>query len=1339
GTPVTFTATPTNGGTSPSYRWKKNGSNVGTNSAMYSDNALANNDVVSCVMTSDATCASPTTATSNSITMTVNPTITPSVSISADPSGAILPGTPVTFTATPTNGGTSPSYQWKKNGSNVGTNSAMYSDNTLANGDVISCVMTSNAPCASPGTATSNTITAMLKYTLTVQATNGSVTKDPDQSSYNSGTQVQLTATPATGYHFVNWSGDLAGSENPDTLIMDGNKTVTANFAINTYTLTASAVGNGTITPSGNVAVQYGSSQSFTTSSDEGYHLDSIVVDGVRTDSLVSYTFYNVTGVHSITAYFSINYYALTTQVTGGGAITRTPPGDTYARGTEVTLVSTSNAHFNFSGWSGDTTGVVIRNDTLIVTMDVAKTIRANFAIVTYTITVTQGTNGTISPGTTTVDYGSNQTFTITPDSNYEIDRVPVDGNDVGKVTIYTFSNVTANRTLTAQFRPGTPLSSITVLVPNGNEIWRVGQTYTMSWSKVKVASVKVEYTIDSGRTWNVITSSTAATDTSWTIPDLPSGVTLRSARVRISSVTNSAVNDESDAQFIIQNLIQPSTSGTTRSLRDVAFSGQTGYVVGDSGTILKTTNGGQTWSTPKNTNLPANVNWKAIYLFDASICLVLGSQGNNAVLYSTFNGARSWSHENTINQIKANDIARAGGIGYIIVGDSGKISALATPTSAPPNVHLFGITSAGDSVFRCGRYWCANPVLYVVGANGTILRLKWTSQLLLSQLSSGVTTNLKSVSFININTGWVVGDSGTILKTTNGGTNWTQQASPTTVNLNGISMSSATSGWVVGDNGTILKYTPPTSKAKWRAGVQSDESVWTQVESGTTNDLTVASVTDNGSFVTVGDSGTALTSQAKTLILSSPTGGGNYIAGQSLPITWSSDGVEFVKIEYSADSGQTWLSVTEVVSASAGSYNWTTPGTTAPYVVVAITDVEDSTVNDASDSTFALVSDVAMFRTFKADTLLSKKGVTLKFDKLKNLTSGKGNIRTAAEHVFRRLRSMKGATFLGKAQTDKTLKKKLGWIALSTANQLGKMFTAPHTGTSYPIDSVRSPAPRKSKKLFGALKPTRKAYNNPAWEQGIIFRLNLIASSMGITPPGFGDLVLDTTSVLNGKQLQGMTLSDVGGWMDSVMTWWDTLDYDNSEDYAELAQFTSLLRNINEAFYDSITFSNSYIDSTAVIKGDSNLSAKILKPMNPFAMYLRGVITASQSSGLLKYVLGSESRSVAIQPTFDEETEIPYEYELYQNYPNPFNPSTVIRYSLPVNGLVTLKVYNMLGQEVATILNNEEMESGEYELPFNATNFASGVYFYRINVESVDEDGMKQAFTDVKRMLMMK
>jgi len=89
----------------------------------------------------------------------------------------------------------------------------------------------------------------------------------------------------------------------------------------------------------------------------------------------------------------------------------------------------------------------------------------------------------------------------------------------------------------------------------------------------------------------------------------------------------------------------------------------------------------------------------------------------------------------------------------------------------------------------------------------------------------------------------------------------------------------------------------------------------------------------------------------------------------------------------------------------------------------------------------------------------------------------------------------------------------------------------------------------------------------------------------------------------------------------------------------------------------------------------------------------------------------------------------IPQVYSLEQNYPNPFNPSTTIRYQLPQDGLVTLKIYDILGREVTTLVN-EEKTKGRYEINFNASNLASGVYLYRIKVND---------YVAIKKMILLK
>jgi len=156
GTLVTFTAIPVNGGNAPTYQWKVNNLNVGTNSPTYTY-APADGDQVLCVLTSNQACVSGNPATSNKrITAVVQPfPVSVTISASANPVGS---GTQVIFTANEVNGGANPVYQWKVNGNNTFSGASSYTY-TPVNNDVVTCVLTSSMICVTGNPATSNAIT----------------------------------------------------------------------------------------------------------------------------------------------------------------------------------------------------------------------------------------------------------------------------------------------------------------------------------------------------------------------------------------------------------------------------------------------------------------------------------------------------------------------------------------------------------------------------------------------------------------------------------------------------------------------------------------------------------------------------------------------------------------------------------------------------------------------------------------------------------------------------------------------------------------------------------------------------------------------------------------------------------------------------------------------------------------------------------------------------------------------------------------------------------------------------------------------------------------------------
>jgi len=97
--------------------------------------------------------------------------------------------------------------------------------------------------------------------------------------------------------------------------------------------------------------------------------------------------------------------------------------------------------------------------------------------------------------------------------------------------------------------------------------------------------------------------------------------------------------------------------------------------------------------------------------------------------------------------------------------------------------------------------------------------------------------------------------------------------------------------------------------------------------------------------------------------------------------------------------------------------------------------------------------------------------------------------------------------------------------------------------------------------------------------------------------------------------------------------------------------------------------------------------------------------------------------------------------FSLHDNYQNPFNPTKTLKFDLPTNAIVTLKVYSRLGQEVIVLLDRARMHEGSQQVKFDANKFAPGVYYYRIFASGEDSNGVATGatFTQLKRMLLLR
>ncbi len=402
----------------------------------------------------------------------------------------------------------------------------------------------------------------VVTYTVTATAGAGGGISPSGAQTLNAGSSASFAITPNSGYHIADVLVDGSSVEAVTSYEFDNlgaDHTIAASFAVNTFTVTATAGSGGGISPSGAQTMNAGSSQSFTITPSTGYHIADVLVDGSSVGAVTSYEFDNLGADHTIAASFAADpvvTYTVTATAGSGGGIS--PSGvQTLNAGSSQSFTITPNSGYHIADVLVDGSSVEAVTSYEFDNLSADHTIAASFAadpVVTYTVTASAGAGGNISPaGAQTLNAGSSQSFTITANTGYHIADVLVDGSSVGPVTSYEFDNLGADHTIAASFAAD-PVAVLAVTSPNGGESLPAGIPVTVTWSSPSVTTgVFAVWAVSQTTTYSLGTVNAnggSAYAASWNV-NVPTG----NYRIRVSyglTAGTYTTTDYSDAAFAV-------------------------------------------------------------------------------------------------------------------------------------------------------------------------------------------------------------------------------------------------------------------------------------------------------------------------------------------------------------------------------------------------------------------------------------------------------------------------------------------------------------------------------------------------------------------------------------------------------------------------------------------------------------------------------------------------------------------------------------------------------------------------------------------------------------------
>ncbi len=1020
--------------------------------------------------------------------------------------------------------------------------------------------------------------------------------------------------------------------------------------------------------------------------------------------------------------------------------------------------------------------------------------------------------------------------------------------------TVYAISNIFSIS--------GTAVKSISLIVPNGGEVWAPNTSHNIQWISSLVTNVKLEYSSNSGTSWNTITSSVAASPASylWTTPNIASSNCL----VRVSDATSSLTYDVSDAVFTID------------AVKSVTVISPNGGESWDAGTVHQITwnssgltavkieyssNSGSTWNVIHSAFSAAagSYDW-TLPNVNSTTCLVRVSDYSNAAISDISNAVFSINYDpnpwitiakpvlndkyfvgDTITVIWSShlvgnckiELSKDDGVSWSTMLSSipavnGKYAFIAPNT--PSTVCKVRVSNADASIINSvsERFTIARSIIVktpVAGATYpfySLINVTWESRgvekVNVKYYSGG--TLFYSKDSVSAADGWFA------FTPPNTSTSWGR-----------IVVSDVADDSVYGEVkyfSVDLKYfiqiTSPRGGEQWEVGT-TQKITWTQygvynlqilystnngstwlaayptkynlyatwIIPNTVSDNCVIKIGGAGSVTSVYDTSEIFSIVPKkihTLALTSPAGGELYPKGSTQQITWTSANVTDIKIEYSIDGGSSWVVGTASVKATDGKYMLTFPSSASNQCLIRLTDLSDASIQSVSSKPFTLFG-IALTAPAGGESLQGRQVFRIKWTS-ENLTLVKLEYTFDGGTTWRLIKDSVDASAKQFDWSVPNLSTASGYIRVVTINAAPYTVTCDTpfsvTKTTFPNlivngdfangaanwnSYIDASATASFTFTGGAANLTitkggtqgwhiQLLQNNIAVENGktydLIFQASAAATrtvdvgisqnsgnytaygsqifTIGTTPQTYSFSFKMTAATDNQARFcANLGNSNYGVRFDDIIL----REHDFEKDVKVIAPVKGAQYLLNDKPVISWTTQNiSLVNIYYKLSSNTLWSSIVQKVTAGLGNYTWSIPAMLQDSCQIKIEDSADPQMFALSDKFyvntvtavsDENGVVSKTYNVSQNYPNPFNPTTTISYELPARSHVTIEIFNLTGEYRENLFDNEQ-EEGVHFIMWKAKG-PSGVYIYRIDIKP--NDPSVKPYTAIRKMIFMK